>query len=94
MCLRAWRIHPCHCPVLCEACAALRRVLNCWCAARPHIGYVQGINCIAAALLVMCEHSEDEAAVLLQLLVERLPADWYLDQLKGGRVESGALLLP
>ena len=34
--------------------AALRRVLNCWCAARPHIGYVQGINCIAAALLVMC----------------------------------------
>ena len=74
--------------------AALWRVLNCWCAARPHIGYVQGINCIAAALLVMCEHSEDEAAVLLQLLVERLPADWYLDQLKGGRVESGALLLP
>ena len=34
--------------------AALRRVLRCWCAARPHIGYVQGINCIAAALLVMC----------------------------------------
>ena len=34
--------------------SSLRRVLNCWCAARPHIGYVQGINCIAAALLVMC----------------------------------------
>ena len=40
-----------------------------------------------------CEHNEDEAAVLLLLLVERLPSDWYLDQLKGGRVECGTLLL-
>ena len=31
--------------------------------------------------------------MLLLLLVERLPSDWYLDQLKGGRVECGALLL-
>ena len=40
-----------------------------------------------------CEHNEDEAAVLLLLLVERLPSDWYLNQLKGGRVECDALLL-
>ena len=40
-----------------------------------------------------CEHNEDEAAVLLLLLVERLPSDWYLNQLKGGRVECNALLL-
>ena len=31
--------------------------------------------------------------MLLLLLVERLPSDWYLDQLKGGRVECGTLLL-
>ena len=47
--------------------AALRRVLRCWCAARPHIGYVQGINCIAAALLVMCRQ-------LLKALAEALQA--------------------
>ena len=31
--------------------------------------------------------------MLLLLLVERLPSDWYLNQLKGGRVECDALLL-
>ena len=31
--------------------------------------------------------------MLLLLLVERLPSDWYLNQLKGGRVECNALLL-
>ena len=73
--------------------AALRRVLCTWCGARPQIGYVQGLNCIAAALLVLTGHAEDEAAALLLLLVDRLPPDWYLDKLKGGRVECGALLL-
>ena len=71
---------------------ALRRVLQCWCTLRPEIGYVQGLNCIAAALLVLCDHSEDEAVKLLVLLVDRLPPDWYLDELLGGRVETGALL--
>ena len=73
--------------------AALRRVLCTWCAVRPQIGYVQGLNCIAAALLVLTDHAVEEASVLLLLLVDRLPADWYIDKLKGGRVECGALLL-
>ena len=55
--------------------AALRRVLQSWCALRPEMGYIQGLNCIAAALLVMCEHAEAETIVLLTMLVDRLPAD-------------------
>ena len=47
--------------------AALRRVLRCWCAARPHIGYVQGINCIAAALLVMCRQLLEVIRLVPQL---------------------------
>ena len=72
--------------------AALRRVLQSWCSLRPEIGYVQGLNCIAAALLVLCDHAEDEAVTLLVMLVDRLPADWYLESLMGGRVEVEATL--
>ena len=71
---------------------ALRRVLQSWCTLRPEVGYVQGLNCIAAALLVICDHAEDEAVTLLVMLVDRLPADWYLESLLGGRVEVEATL--
>ncbi|KAL1519242.1 hypothetical protein AB1Y20_003501 [Prymnesium parvum] len=71
---------------------SLRRVLHGWCEAHPHVGYVQGLNCIAAAALVLLDHREDDACALLDLLHERLPADWYSHSLRGARVEVEALL--
>eukprot|EP00966_Prymnesium_polylepis_P279424 6455502-Prymnesium_polylepis.1 len=55
---------------------ALRRLLERWCVLRPELGYIQGLNCIGAALLVLCDHAEEEAIALLVMLIERLPADW------------------
>ena len=75
-------------------CRALQNTPSCCGPSASHRCVSEGRPSQVASCGARCEHSEDEAAVLLLLLIERLPTDWYLDQLKGGRVECGALLLP
>ena len=66
---------------------ALRRVLRAWCILRPEIGYAQAMNQVAAAALVMCDHSETKALLLFVKLLRSLPPDFY------GRGGDGAAAL-
>ena len=73
--------------------AALRRLLRAYCAGRnPHTGYCQGMNFVAAMLLLVMR-SEQDAFWMFVLTIERLlPADYYTDGLVGVRVDSSVLV--
>jgi hypothetical protein len=57
-------------------CARLRSVLRAWCVLRPDIGYCQGLNFVAAAMLCACEQEVAPAFSLFVLLLSRLPRDF------------------
>ena len=71
---------------------AVRQILHGWCAFKPAIGYVQGLNIIAAAVLLHCNNVEHSAFSVLVLLVSRLPSDFYGERLRGCVAEVGALV--
>ena len=72
-----------------EGQAQLRRLLRAYCAGRnPRTGYCQGMNFVAAMMLLMMG-SEQDAFWMFLLTIERLlPADYYIDGLVGVRVDS------
>ena len=77
-----------------EGQAKLRRLLRAYCVGRnPRTGYCQGMNFLAAMLLVVMSGAEEQAFWMLVVMVERLlPADYFADGLTGVRVDSGILL--
>ena len=56
---------------------SLRQVLRAWCVLRPTIGYVQAMNQIAAAALVLCDHDEFRALSLFIRCLDALPSDFF-----------------
>jgi len=71
---------------------ALERILHAWCALRPELGYVQGMNFTAAVMLAVCNNVA-ESFTLFTALITRLPAYFYDEALSGFQVEVEALLL-
>ena len=67
----------------------MRSVLRAWSVICPDVGYVQGQNFVAAAMLVICEHDIDETVTLCVLLLRTLPNDFFSTSLLGCRVEVG-----
>eukprot|EP00753_Platysulcus_tardus_P022699 PLAT9915.1.p1 GENE.PLAT9915.1~~PLAT9915.1.p1 ORF type:complete len:460 (-),score=130.89 PLAT9915.1:486-1841(-) len=61
--------------------ATLRRLLTAYAVRNSRVGYCQGMNFIAALLLLHCE--EEAAFWLLATVVERLTIDWYVRDLSG-----------
>lgn len=76
--------------------AALRRVLLAFAHHNPRIGYCQGMNFVAAILLVVMEHDEEAAFWVLASLIDEqdsgiLYQDLYSSNLSGCHVEMRTL---
>ena len=73
--------------------AQLRRVLRAYCAGRNlHTGYCQGMNFVAATLLLVMSTEEDAFWMFLLTMERLLPADYYTDGLTGVRIDSQVLI--
>lgn len=75
---------------------ALRRVLSAFAHHNPRIGYCQGMNFVAAILLVVMEHDEEAAFWVLASLIDEqesgiLYQDLYSSNLSGCHVEVRTL---
>jgi hypothetical protein len=66
----------------------LRGVLAAFAARNPDIGYSQGLNIVAANLLLMVPAAEDAFALLEVLVRDILPREWWA---RDGRVSGAAL---
>ncbi|KAK9084705.1 hypothetical protein Sjap_025116 [Stephania japonica] len=71
-----------------EGCAALRRVLVGYSFRDCHVGYCQGLNYVAALLLLVLKTEEDAFWMLAVLLENVLVNDCYTDNLSGCHVEQ------
>lgn len=71
--------------------AALRRVLIALARAEPDVGYCQGLNEVAAALLLFAPNEESAFGMLLHLLRTVLPPAWYSRTLAGSIAEARVL---
>jgi hypothetical protein len=72
-----------------EAVASLRRVLVCYAARNPQLGYAQSMNIVVALLLLYMD--EESAFWLLAVLCERLVPDYYSTALIGSIVDQQIL---
>ena len=61
----------------------MRRVLAAFAADSPSVGYCQGLNYVAALLLLATRGDEDAAFWLLKALAERLLPDYYAPGIPG-----------
>jgi hypothetical protein len=69
---------------------ALRRVLQAFALHNPDIGYCQSLNFVAGMILILLE--EEEAFWLLLTIVEELlPADYYTKSMVGTYVDQFVL---
>jgi hypothetical protein len=74
-----------------EARAALRRVLVALALTEPEVGYCQGLNEVAATLLLLAASEAEAFGMLVHLLRVALPRDWYGETL-GGSIAEGRVL--
>jgi hypothetical protein len=81
--------HPAYQGDASEAVASLRRVLVCYAARNPQLGYAQSMNIVVALLLLYMD--EESAFWLLAVLCERLVPDYYSTALIGSIVDQQIL---
>ncbi|KAG8466764.1 hypothetical protein KFE25_008143 [Diacronema lutheri] len=85
---RTW---PRHARMDARARGALRRVLVALARAEPEIGYCQGLNEVAAALLLFAPDEACAFGMLLHIVRTALPPDWYGRTLAGSLAEARVL---
>jgi hypothetical protein len=73
--------------------AALRRVLVALALTEPEVGYCQGLNEVAATLLLLASSEAEAFGMLVHLLRVALPRGWYGDSLSGSIAEGRVLAL-
>jgi hypothetical protein len=61
----------------------LRRVLRCFAASHPQIGYCQGLNFVAGLLLLQFSNDVDVLTILCAIVDVLLPPDFYNESLLG-----------
>lgn len=71
--------------------AKLRRVLVAYSWRDPHIGYCQGMNLLAALLLLIFPNEEDAFWMLVSILERVLPSDYYSPQLLVSQADQRVL---
>ncbi len=81
--------HPAYQGDASDAVASLRRVLVCYAARNPALGYAQSMNIVVALLLLYMD--EESAFWLLAVLCERLVPDYYTTALIGSIVDQQIL---
>jgi hypothetical protein len=72
-------------------CEKLRRLLTAYAWHDPSIGYCQGMNLVAATLLLIYEDEERAYWTFVSLVRNLLPQDWFTATLQGSMTEQAIL---
>ena len=72
-------------------CEKLRRLLTAYAWHDPSIGYCQGMNLVAATLLLIYEDEERAYWTFVCLIRNLLPGDWFTSTLQGSMTEQAVL---
>lgn len=72
-------------------CEKLRRLLTAYAWNDPSIGYCQGMNLVAATLLLTCEQEEQAYWIFHCVIKSILPEDWFSPDLTGSMAEQDVL---
>lgn len=72
-------------------CEKLRRLLTAYAWHDPSIGYCQGMNLVAATLLLTCEQEEKAYWIFHCVIKSILPEDWFSPELTGSMAEQDVL---
>ncbi|KAJ9103284.1 hypothetical protein QFC21_002707 [Naganishia friedmannii] len=72
-------------------CDKLRRCLTAYAWRDPQIGYCQGMNLIAATLLLTYDDEEQAYWTFVSIIRNMLPEDWFTPSLQGSMIEQSVI---
>ncbi|GHJ85908.1 hypothetical protein NliqN6_2310 [Naganishia liquefaciens] len=72
-------------------CEKLRRCLSAYAWRDPQIGYCQGMNLIAATLLLTYDDEEQAYWTFVSIIKNMLPDDWFTSSLQGSMIEQAVI---